>query len=69
VKKFAQRGATRFILQTKYYSGNQIKNNEIGHVAQIGARGDANRVLVGNLRGRDHLKDLDLDERIILKWI
>jgi hypothetical protein len=23
----------------------------------------------GNLRGRDHLKDPDVDERIILKWI
>ena len=29
----------------------------------------AYRVLVGDLRGRDHLEDLGLDGRIILKWI
>jgi hypothetical protein len=26
-------------------------------------------ILVGNLKGRDHLKDLDVHARIILKWI
>jgi hypothetical protein len=27
------------------------------------------RVLVGNLRERDHLEDPDVDGRIILRWI
>jgi len=36
-----------------------------GHVAQIGDRSVAYRVLVGDLRDRDHLED----GRIILRWI
>jgi hypothetical protein len=35
------------------------------HVAQIGDRSVAYRVLVGDLRDRDHLED----GRIILRWI
>jgi len=27
------------------------------------------RILVGNLRERDHLRDPIIDERIILRWI
>jgi hypothetical protein len=30
---------------------------------------DSYRILVGNLKGRDHLGDLGIDGRIILKWI
>jgi hypothetical protein len=26
-------------------------------------------ILIGNLKGRDHLGDLNVDGRIILKWI
>jgi hypothetical protein len=40
-----------------------------GKVARIVERRGAYLVLMGNLRGRDHLEDADLDERIILKWI
>jgi hypothetical protein len=40
-----------------------------GHVARIGERRDVYRVLVGNLRERDHLGDPGIDERIILRWI
>ena len=39
-----------------------------GHVARIGERRDVYRVLVGNLRERDHLGDPGIDERIILRW-
>jgi hypothetical protein len=38
-----------------------------GYVAWIGAFINANRILVGNLNRRDHLEDLDVDGRIILK--
>jgi hypothetical protein len=40
-----------------------------GHVAQMGDRSGAYRVLVGDLRDRDHLKDVSINGRIILKWI
>ena len=35
----------------------------------MGDRRGAYRVLVGKPREGDHLKDLDVDGRIILKWI
>jgi len=40
-----------------------------GHVARMGEWRGVHRVLVGNLRERDHWGDLDLDGRIILRWI
>jgi hypothetical protein len=41
----------------------------VGHVAHMGDRRGAYRVLVGDLMERDHLEDLGIDGRIILKWI
>jgi len=38
-----------------------------GHVACMGSRRGAYRVLWGNLSERDHLEDLGTDGRIILK--
>jgi len=40
-----------------------------GHVARIGARRGVYRVLVGNLRERNHLEDPGVDGRMILRWI
>jgi len=41
----------------------------VGHVARNGERRGGYRVLVGNLRERDHLGDPGIDGRIILRWI
>jgi len=40
-----------------------------GHAARIGKSRGVHRVLVGNLRERDHLEDPGVDRRIILRWI
>jgi hypothetical protein len=40
-----------------------------GHVAVIGDRRGACRAFVGDLMERDHLEDVGIDRRIILKWI
>jgi hypothetical protein len=39
------------------------------HVARMVERRGAYRDLVGKLEGRNHLEDLDIDGRIIFKWI
>ena len=39
----------------------------VGHVACIGGRRGPYRVLVGRPEGKNHLEDLDIDGRIILK--
>jgi len=46
----------------------EIKSRRIKwawHLARMGVRRGAYRVLVGNLRERDHLKDTSIDSRII----
>jgi len=40
-----------------------------GHLACMGERRGIYRVLVGNLRERDNLRDPSLDGRLILRWI
>jgi hypothetical protein len=40
-----------------------------GHVARMGERRVAYRILVGILEGRNHLEELGIDGMIILKWI
>jgi hypothetical protein len=41
----------------------------MGHVACMGERRGAYRVLVGKLEGKNHLEDPGADGRIILRWI
>jgi hypothetical protein len=40
-----------------------------GHVARMGEKRGACRILVGRPEGRHHLGDPGVDGRIILKWI
>jgi hypothetical protein len=65
-----------FILQTTpYFSPNivqVIKSRRMiwaGHVAHVGDRRGACRVFWGYLRERDHLEDLGIDGRTVLKFI
>jgi hypothetical protein len=41
----------------------------MGHVARRGDRRGPYRVLVGNPKEINHLKDLGLDGKIIFKWV
>jgi len=40
-----------------------------GHIVRVGERIGVYRVLVGNLKERDHLEDPGIDGRTILRWI
>jgi hypothetical protein len=39
-----------------------------GQVVRVGEIRNAYKILVGNLKGKDHSKDLGVDGRIILEW-
>jgi hypothetical protein len=41
----------------------------VGYVARMGDKRGTYRILLGHLRERDHLEDLVLDRRMILKCI
>ena len=41
----------------------------VGHVARMVERRNVYRVLVGNLKERDHVGDPRVNGRIILRWI
>jgi hypothetical protein len=50
------------------YSDDQIKNNEMGGVRSThGKRGNAYRVLEGNLSGMEHVEYPGFEGRIILE--
>ena len=61
-------------LNDLYYSPNIIRVTKsrmrwLGHVARMGKRRGAYRLLVGNLRERDHLEDQGVYSRIILRRV
>ena len=50
--------------------GDKIEKNEMGWACSAyGGKRGVYRVLVGNLREREHLRDPGIDGRIILRWI
>ena len=59
------------VLLVKYYSGDQIKKNELGEACNTyGGVGEIHTgVWWRNLRERDHLKQQFVNKRIILKRI
>jgi hypothetical protein len=52
------------------YSVDRVNKNGLGAACSTcGERRGADRVLVGCVREGDHLEDVGVDGRIILKWI
>jgi hypothetical protein len=49
--------------------GHQIKEDELGGVCvwHVQGRGDSNIILVGQPSRKDHLENLDVDNRVMLK--
>jgi hypothetical protein len=56
VEKTTCEGALCCLLFNKYHSGDKIKKRCAGHVACVGKRMDAYRVLMGRLEGRRPLR-------------
>jgi hypothetical protein len=53
----------------KYYRGHQIKEDGMGRACSTHGKDKCRNFWLGNLKGRDHMEDLGVDERIILAWI
>ena len=70
MEKTTKQGALRFVLLTQYCSRDQIEKDDTGWACST--YGGRVEVHTGfwweNLRERDHLGDLGLDRRTILKW-
>jgi hypothetical protein len=50
------------------YTLHQIKEDELGGACSMHGRDkNAYSILVGNLKGRDHLENLGLDGKIVLE--
>jgi hypothetical protein len=39
------------------------------NIAHMREARNAYKIVVGNLKGRDHLEDLGIDRKIILEWM
>jgi hypothetical protein len=58
------------LLITKYYPGDQIKNNDMGWTCGTSGTGEVHMGFRrGNVNETDHLEDLVVDGRTILEWI
>ena len=65
MEKNTKREALCSVPQTIYYSGDQINNKWTGHVARMAERTGLYKFWFGDLKEREHLKDLGVDGRTI----
>jgi hypothetical protein len=59
---------TRFVVFTKRYKGDKIKENEMDGACAIMGNINSYRDFVGKPEGKDYKENLGADERIILNW-
>jgi len=71
MQKTAKWGASWFLILNNYYSGYQIKKDEMGrvggNVARAEEKGNAHRILMGKTDGKNHWEGLGVNAGIILK--
>ena len=68
VEKTTERGAFWSVFLTRHHSDDKIKKNEMRLTCSMHGEGRITYgVLWGGVRKRNHLEDLDVDERVILK--
>jgi hypothetical protein len=60
--------ASQHVRFTKYCSGGQMKEDEMGGKCSTHVRDEKFMELLENLRGRDYSEDLGVDGKIILEW-
>jgi hypothetical protein len=63
MENITQFGTSRFVVFSKYCSGDKFRDDEM---VEARSTEGGNRVLVGQLKERDHLQDLGVGEKIEL---
>ena len=70
LKGIARWPSSLSVILTKYYPGDKINKHAKGRASgTTGQKTGAHSVLVGKTGRKNHLEDLDVDGRIIFKWI
>jgi hypothetical protein len=60
---------SRLVLLTKCYLGDQITEDKMGMACGMSGRTETHiGFWQGNLKERDHFKDLGIGGRVLLKW-
>jgi hypothetical protein len=57
------------VLSAKYYYNDKLKGCTGGACSTHGSEENAYKIMDGNLKERDTLKEMGLHRRIILKWM
>jgi hypothetical protein len=69
MEKTTKYGAFCSVLLTKCYAGDRIRSEICRECSTDVSREVHRGYWCGNLRERDHLEDIGVDRRIILRWI